>query len=276
MSAAPTAATTVPVATDPKAAEYEARFQVLVKQHELNQKVATQLKQVLSTCEIVLLCDDSGSMASPIKEENADPFAVSKTTRWLELKKLAASLIEITTAVNQKGIDIYFFNRPTLRGVTSVAGLQTVFSSAPSGGTPLCTTLQQIYSDKKSISFANLLIVVITDGEPSDGSRAQLFTVLSNKPANVHVSFAECTDQEEDMQYLDEWDGKIRNFDNTDDYREELKRVRTANGRTFKFDYNDYVIKILLATFVRWYFSLDQGGSGGANPGAPSGCCVLL
>jgi len=51
---------------------------------------------------------------------------------------------------------------------------------------------------------------------------------------------------------------KIPNFDNTDDYREELQKVKQIQGQDFKFDYNDYVVKILLATFVRWYFNIDQ------------------
>ena len=79
-----------------------------------------------------------------------------------------------------------------------------------------------------------------------------------SKSKNVHVSFAECTDQEDDMAYLDQWDGQIPNFDNTDDYREELARVKAVQGPQFKFDYTDYVVKILLATFVRWYFLLYQ------------------
>jgi hypothetical protein len=57
---------------------------------------------------------------------------------------------------------------------------------------------------------------------------------------------------------LDKFDGRIPNFDNTDDYREELQRVRYAQGKNFKFDYIDYVLKIMLASFVRWYFLLDQ------------------
>lgn len=99
-----------------------------------------------------------------------------------------------------------------------------------------------------------------------------------NKGKNVHVSFAECTDNEEDMDYLDQWDGKIPNFDNTDDYREELARVKNAQGNDFKFDYNDYVVKILLATFVRWYFNLDQSngiGMGRYN-NSGSSCCNLI
>ena len=60
----------------------------------------------------------------------------------------------------------------------------------------------------------------------------------------------------------------IRNFDNTDDYREELQRVRNAQGPNVKFDYNDYVVKILLATFIKTYFNLDQanlGNNAGTN-----------
>ena len=60
------------------------------------------------------------------------------------------------------------------------------------------------------------------------------------------------------MEYLDQWDGQIPNFDNTDDYREELQRVKNAQGMQFKFDYTDYCIKVILSTFVRWFFSLDQ------------------
>jgi hypothetical protein len=100
---------------------------------------------------------------------------------------------------------------------------------------------------------------------------------------------------------LDELDKNIPNFDNTDDCmssplslslislslclsvcvylhvcsrhvavctdREELDKVRRLKGATFKFDFNDYVIKILLATFIKSYFNLDQ---------ANSGCCVIV
>ena len=47
--------------------------------------------------------------------------------------------------------------------------------------------------------------------------------------------------------------------------------------KVFKFDYNDYVIKILLATFVRWYFNLDQGVANySRNTATQDNCCVLL
>jgi hypothetical protein len=141
-------------------------------------------------------------------------------------------------------------------------GLQSAFSAQPNGGTALIGTLRQIYNDKINCASKDrkLLIIVVTDGEPTDGTRTDLYNTLVEitRYGNVHVSFAECTDNAEDMEYLDAWDGCIKNFDNTDDYREELQRVKMVQGMQFKFDYTDYVIKILLATFVRWYFSLDQ------------------
>lgn len=244
------------------------RFDILVKNNELPPMVASQLYQVLSTCEVVLLCDDSASMNQTIAEEGTDAFAVKRSTRWLELKKLASIVIDFITSTNPKGLDIYFLNRPKICNVTDLSGLQGVFNSPPNGGTPLIRAINQICSDKNSLPpNKSLLIVVITDGEPTDGDRNDLYWTLvqATSRGNVHISFAECTDNPDDMEYLDEWDGQIKNFDNTDDYREELQRVKSIQGPNFKFNYTDYVIKILLATFVRWYFNLDQSRVNNSN-----------
>ena len=271
------------------------RFEQLVKTHELSSKVAEQLHTVLSTCEIVVLCDDSGSMGSTITEENIDPFASNtiQMTRWMELKKLVATVITFCTAINPNGVDLYFLNRNKCVGVNSIVGLQNIFSAPPSGDTQITKTLNQIYEDKQSIlsqSQKQLLIIVVTDGEPTDGTndaRSNLFRAIRNitKNSRIHISFAECTDQEDDMAYLDGWDNQLRNFDNTDDYREELKRVKRVNGPNFKFDYTDYVIKILLATFIKSYFNLDQvsqtnnnnyNNNYNNNNNDDCDCCIVL
>ena len=242
------------------------KFENLVKLYELNSNVANQLREVLSTCEVVLVCDDSSSMARPVVEPGADPFAMNLVTRWSELKKLAGEVIKFVTSMNSSGLDIYFLNRGIMRNVTDVTGLQTSFATLPDGGTPLITTLKQVYNEKKDILYGKkLLIVVVTDGEPTDKdqydySNSELFSLINlmTSRGDIHISIAETTDDPGSMDFLDNWNGKIKNFDNTDDYREELAKVRMTMGMNFKFDYTDYVIKILLATFIRWYFNLDQ------------------
>ena len=44
------------------------QFQNLVRLYELNPVIADQLFHVLNLCKIVVLCDDSGSMAQAIAE----------------------------------------------------------------------------------------------------------------------------------------------------------------------------------------------------------------
>ena len=263
---------------------YPPRYQALVEQFELKAETAKNLYHVLLTCDIALLCDDSTSMQNRIVEPGMDPFQanqLNQKTRWTELKVLAASIINIVTSINPNGLDIYFLNRPYLLNQTDTTGLQQVFSSPPNGNTPLKAALTQIYNRKiKTLADdKTLLIVTITDGQPSDCSPTQLYNIISGMTAGgrCHVSIADCTDDEEATAYLDNWNRRIKNFDNTDDYREEAIKVKRINGRNFKFDYNDYVIKILLATFIRWYFNrrsrIANNNYDGSNG---NGCCNIL
>jgi len=243
---------------DEKKAILDQKFQNLVKMFELNPQTADQL-QILTNTKIVMLCDDSSSMGSPIAEEGTDPFALKSSTRWGELKKLAAACINIVTCINPSGLDLYFLNRPPVLGVTDTSRLAGVFQQLPSGSTPLYRALKDLYAATSSVpDSTQILLLVLTDGEPSDCSRDQFFQICCAKRRNVHLSFAELTDQADDMEWLDAFDNKIPNFDNTDDYREELQRIRQLQGPTFPFTYTHYVIKILLATFVKFYFNLDQ------------------
>lgn len=170
------------------------RFEQLVKQNELNPTIAEQLRSNLSNCTVVLLCDDSSSMSKAIAEEGTDPFAIKKSTRLLELKKLAQNIIEIVTAINRNGLDIYFLNKQTVRNVDTISGLQGIFRVPPNDETPLITAISNILFDYNNIPNNRLLLlIVITDGEPINGSRNDLLNLLLSKASNVHVSFAECT-----------------------------------------------------------------------------------
>ena len=232
-------------------------FNSLVRRYELSPLVSSQLLEVLRHREIVLLCDDSSSMLNTVVEEGNDPFASNNSTRWQLLKRIAASIIDFVASTTHHGLDLYFLKRPTVRNVTSAQGLQAVFQQPPDEmGTPLISALRRVYDEKRG--HRGLLIVVITDGEPNDGSRDDLRRTLLAKPSDCHVSFAEATDNEDDMQYLDAMKGTIPLFDNTDIYRLECQRVKNLQGLQFKFDWTDYVIKILLATFIPQYWNVDQ------------------
>ncbi len=68
--------------------------------------------------------------------------------------------------------------------------------------------------------------------------------------------------------YLDTWDTQLSNFDNSDDYPLERRRVRAAKGASYRFSYTDYAVKILLGSLMRKYFAQDQATLLGG-----SGCC---
>jgi hypothetical protein len=130
------------------------------------------------------------------------------------------------TAVTPDGLDLYFLNRGVVKGnqlhcciastflktplttdrkrlwrsgVKSAAGLQDIFSTQPTGGTPLNGALNRIYSEYAQLPAGRkyLLIVVVTDGVPSDGTKDKLAATIRAKPSFAHVSFAECTDRPE-------------------------------------------------------------------------------
>jgi hypothetical protein len=278
------------------------RFVAYATTKEFTAVVTQKLFDTLSNTLVVLVCDDSTSMRSQIKPESGKS-TVKPVTRWDELRMLAAEVIELVTAINPHGIDVHFLNRANVFGCTSVGALQASFANPPVGNTPIVRTLDAIYNALMidTPETQQVLFVVVTDGEPSGGGGETLFGLKRciqkiTNTGRMHVSFAECTDDEETMAFLDTWDGQIRNFDNTDDYREELRRVRIAqNDPAFKFDRADYVRKILLATYDRWYYNLDQTSVAVSNYSTPnystsstssqsnrpqeedccSGCCIL-
>jgi hypothetical protein len=79
----------------------------------------------LSAYEIVLVLDDSGSMAT----------ATSKgMTRWKELQEVARIAIEIGCALDANGVDITFLNRAGAENVRTWAEAEHLFRSPPHGG----------------------------------------------------------------------------------------------------------------------------------------------
>lgn len=272
------------------------RFDDLVARKEIRADMADDLYGCLTASKVVLLLDDSGSMGTRVSDPMSLPYSRNGiATRWSELDMLAHSAIDIITSTNPAGVDTYFLNRASMMGVTSHEQIAPAFLSPPRGGTPIIGALRNIFSVYNSLaaSGTRVLVVVITDGEPSDGSTADLFNLLKyQRHNNIHISLAEMSEDEETMAFLDTWDRLLVNFDNTDDYRMEQRRVLRNGIRKFTYNVSslqwglplssffflfltllfvptliqlplllppqDYVVKILLGSLMRKYFLMDK------------------
>jgi hypothetical protein len=120
-------------------------------------------------------------------------------------------------------------------------------------------------------SHPKVLLILVTDGEPSDGDYNQLFQCLTKLPANMYLSMVECNDNEEEMDYLSGWDTRLPRFHNQEDYGEELNLVRRVNGPNTKFTRANYVQMICLSPMYPKY-AIDIRATGGKrNPFAGGG-----
>jgi hypothetical protein len=204
-----------------KTATFDA-FQLFCKRKEISAEDMQNLFNVLSGADVGVLVDDSPSMNQQIIPEGTNAFTMSaaaSSTRWSEATKLTYLVLQIVTAIKpDDGIDLYFMNRqaPSAKiHTTQEAAPYFAFPPDPNGGTPMLRALRQIFDAKgKSASARPYLLVVVCDGEPNDGypteqSIPQLKQLLIGKPANIHVSLAECTDNKESMDFLESWNAQV-------------------------------------------------------------------
>ncbi len=236
-------------------------------QAEVRQDTREDLRSVAADSKIVLLLDDSGSMGTIVRPPPGS-MSNTSTTRWAELMGDVASIVQLVTAVNQQGVDIHFMNRAGLMGVRNVAQLSPMFAAPPSGGTPMIGSLNRIFNTYSNVP-TRVLVILITDGEPSDGNYDMLFRTLMNKPPNFYISLVECNDNAEEMEYLTSWDTMIPRFHNQEDYGEELRLVRQVQGQNTKFTRANYVQMIVLSPIFPKY-AIDIRGTSNGD------CCILL
>jgi hypothetical protein len=135
---------------------------------------------ILQDFEIVIVCDDSGSMKTPVDG--------TQRTRWDELCSIVKIIIEIGVVLDSNGVDMYFLNRGSFCNVKDSRVVEQAFGPHPTGYTPLVPVLKTIFEssladrgrDKK------LLVFVATDGIPTDedgnGNVPELESVAGQHP----------------------------------------------------------------------------------------------
>ncbi|CAF4072132.1 unnamed protein product [Adineta steineri] len=234
-----------------------------IRRYEISPSFAERLNQ-LKGYEIVFICDDSGSMNTPLDEGSDSSH--TKKTRWDELKQIVSTVVDLASIFDTDGVDVYFLNREPMFHVKNSSQLENIFAMEPEGSTPIVPVLRQVLNDKRNHVYErNLLILLATDGVPTDEyERPDVRTlehVLKNErtPINrIPVTIIACTDDDKCMEYLNDWDKKIPNLDVVDDYVNEKKQIHACQGRDFPFGFGDYIVKILMGGVDSWFDDLDE------------------
>ena len=223
------------------------KIKQLISDYEIDNLFSEKL-DILSNFETVLIIDDSGSMNTP--------------TRWEELKEVVRIVIRIATIFDEDGIDINFLNRQNYENVKNLATVDYILNEQPYGLTPLNRVLEEVLF-KYQNSNKPVLIVIATDGLPTDNmgyTDLQNFknTLKNKNHSQFYVSFLACSDQECDVGYLNKLDKKIPNIDTLDDYQSELKEVKNAQGKNFKYSFGDHIVRLLLGPLCPELDKLDE------------------
>ena len=101
----------------------QAAIQNVLQKYQISPTMARRLK-TLEDYKIVLILDDSSSM-------NIIDSAEKNTSRWEELSGFTKVLIEIASAFNSDGCDVFFLNMQPVRKVRSIDRLTPYFRQKP-------------------------------------------------------------------------------------------------------------------------------------------------
>lgn len=243
----------------------EQKFREIVDKHEISLDFSQRLQQ-LQGFKVVFIFDDSGSMNSPLMDSPLNnENTLLKATRWDELQYFAKISIEIATLFDPDGCSVYFLNKkpsPVLN-VKDEADLIPLFADRPRGFTPLPRVLDQVLRDnERFLNEKKLLILICTDGEPTDDRGKSAIPVfkqsLLNRSSRVFTTIVACTDDDASVDYLNKWDRQLDNLDVVDDFRSERKEVKAAKGSAFPFSFGDYVVKSLIGSIDPELDNLDE------------------
>jgi hypothetical protein len=235
------------------------KLKALMGKLEIGSFYGNKIKQ-LAGYEIVVVCDDSGSMSWPLTNHTG-----KTKTRWDELKEIVSRVLEIAVLLDDDGVDLYPLNQDPITKVKSIKdkAVTEFFEKGPGGVTPLGKVLRKILANKKdAVAKGKLLILIATDGVPTDDEgRNDTETVeyiLKNErklkysdPTSAYVGFLACTDDKQTMEFLKEWDTKMDKLDVVDDFvseRAEVEEAAKKKGEKGYFSYGDYIVKALIGS----------------------------
>jgi hypothetical protein len=204
-----------------------------------------ELLRKLRDFNTTIVCDDSGSMQTPIQD--------TQRTRWDKLCEFVKRLLKFCVIFNPDGIDIYFLNRRKFPKVKDPAVVDQIFQRLPIGYTPLVPVLKEIFESEMA-GDKKLLVFVATDGGPTDKDanlnvhELERLMRKTRQTNTTHVSFLICTDNQASVAYLNEWDKIMAHVDVIDDFHIERDKIRQRSNCDFTL--GDYLVKLLVGAIV--------------------------
>ena len=260
-------------------------LQAILQKYEITIADANDLV-LLQDYEIVFIADDSGSMQLCSVPPNERRLGAQMPSRWDELCETIRVVSELACCFDADGIDIHFLNRPSVRNITSVRDPRLVqaLAAPPAGTTPLTEKVQTVLREHAQTEKP-VLMMIATDGEPNSGPQKFKNVIRNaiNKTDGCTFKFQilACTEDDDQVAWLNEFDDATEGLDVTDDYYSERKEVLAA-GRVSTFKRSDWVIKALLGPISSKYDKLDQRPTYGHQTFNPSrsakndGCCLVM
>ena len=218
---------------------------------DIRTDMAERLRK-LCEYEIVIVCDDSGSMKTPVDN--------TERTRWDELCHIVKVVIRIGVIFDSNGVDIHFLNRESYRNVTNPRTVDKAFEKPPRGFTSLVPVLNKLFESRLADRGRDkkLLVFIATDGAPTDGNGNEVIDELKHcmekkrRADTTHVSFLLCTDEPACVKYMAEWDREMINVDVSDDFNTERNTIRkNPKNKDLPFSHGDYIVKALVGAIDR-------------------------
>lgn len=226
------------------------KLQSILDKHEVTIVKKDQLA-VLDDYNFILICDDSESMRMSAKPKEQRKLGEKTLTRWMELQEGVSLLIDLLTCFRPEGVDVHFLNHGKVAKVKSSYDdtMQNFFQDGPMGRTPLTSVLKTVAAEHKS--ELPTIIFVFTDGEPDGGSSKfvrALGDITGKKitSCQFRVQIMACSNNEEEMKWMEDVDHDSDMIDVTDDYYNEKKRVIQLRGAGFTFTRSDWLVKAIL------------------------------
>lgn len=200
----------------------------------------------------IFIIDCSGSMNEFLPGK--------KKRRWDELIERIEGSLNLLCCYSDFTAEIYLFHEH-LMTFTSRSQLESLISRlrsiTPSGGTPMCQTLQKLFANHPHGNF-----VICSDGEATDdidtSSRSvkyfetKIFQILNNRPLSIFISWWICSDDQRFVEYLSYMDDHIPNLDLVDDFDSECQRCIK-----YRLTLGSYYVKSLVAPFLPFLDNID-------------------